>query len=305
MRSAQRKKRIENSKTKSRVFGLLIKVVIPVALILLLLLVIKLNTKYWNGHDKLSFVTNNPDGTVLVTVLDPLLNEETNLVIPGDTEVNVARGYGTLRIKNVWQLGLNEKLGGGLLAQTLTESFLFPTNLWSDHGSDNTLNFIFKTKNTNIPFGDRLFAGLFALKIKAANKTDIDLAKSQFLHKEVLTDGKPGYVIMGTINSRLTIYFSDNNMSDTATGKNLKFSLTDATGKSGVAGNVGQILEVLGGKVVAIDKVAKDDSLDCEVNGSNNYAVKKVADLFSCRKIMGNGSFDLELRLGAKFAKRF
>jgi hypothetical protein len=297
MRSAQRKARIENNKTKSRLTNLLMKVFIPLTLVLCVFLYLKLNTRYWNGHDKLAFVFQNPEGAVGVTILDPALNEEITLSIPADTEIDVARGYGTLRIKNVWQLGVNEKLGGGLLAQTLTDSFLFPTNLWSDRDLGDIWKFIFSAKETNIPFGDRLSAGLFALKVNSIDKTNIDLAKSQFLHKETLTDGKPGYVLTGAINSRLTVYFADNNFAD----KNMKFGLVDATGKPGIAEQVGQILEVLGGKVVAVDKKVVDPSLDCDVGGLDRDAVGKVATLFSCREFSGKSNFDLEMRMGAKF----
>lgn len=301
MRSAQRKNRIENSKKRGRIFGLLIRVFIPLIVILSVFLYLKLSTKYWNGHDKLAFVFQASGGAVDIAILDPVLNEETTLIIPGDTEVDVARGYGTLRIKNVWQLGVNEKLKGALLAETLTDSFLFPTNLWSDTDLSNVWKFIFATKETNIPFGDRLAAGIFALRVSGIDKTEIDLAKSQFLHKQTLTDGKPGYVISGSVSSRLTVYFSDNNFAD----KNLKFSLTDATGSYGVADGVGKVLEVLGGKVVRVDKKTGDNSLDCEVFGQNPNAVKKVSTLFSCKKISDKSNFDLEMRMGAKFAKRF
>jgi hypothetical protein len=301
MRSAQRKAKIEKRKTRSHISSLLIKVFIPTFLVLSVFLYLRLSTKYWNGYDKMAFVFQNQEGTVGVTILDPVLNEETTLIIPGDTEVKVAREYGTLRIKNVWQLGVNEKLGGTLLADTLTSGFLFPTNLWSDHDLRDVWKFVFTTKATNIPFGDRLAAGIFSLKVTGIDRTEIDLAKNQFLHKQVLADGKQGYVVSGPVSGRLTVYFADNALAD----KNLKFSLTDATGSFGVADRVGQVLEVLGGKVVAVDKVPKDGTLDCEVFGQNRDAVKKMSVLFSCKKNSGNSNFDLEMKIGSKFAKRF
>lgn len=300
-RLAQRKANIESSKKKSRVFGILIKIIIPLLMVLSVVIYLKLSTKYWNGHDKMAFAFQNSSGIVGVTILDPELGEETTLIIPGDTEIDVARNYGTLKIKNVWQLSQNENLGGSLLSQTITDSFLFPTNLWSTTDLSNVWRFIFSGKGTNIGFGDRLSAGIFALRVSGIDKTQIDLGQSQFLHQQTLTDGTKGYVMSGPISSRLTVYFSDNNFSD----KNLKFSLTDATGKYGVADGVGQVLEVLGGKVVQVDKKAEDDSLDCRVFGQNSDAVNKIANLFSCKKIPGRSNFDLEMQMGAKFAKRF
>ena len=301
MRSAQRKNRIEKKKKKGQIYGLLIRVFTPLILVLSVVLFLTLNTKYWNGHDKMSFVYQNPNGDVEVVVLDPVLNEETTLVIPGDTEVDVARGYGTLRIKNIWQLGVNEKLGGKLLAQTLTDSFLFPTNLWNDRDLTDIWKFVFKSKATNIPFGDRLAVGIFSMRVTGIDKTEINLAKNLYLHKQTLTDGQPGYVMAGPMNGRLTVYFADNSFANS----NLRFSLTDATGNYGVANDVGAILEVLGGKVVAVNKEQTNDSLDCEVFGANQMAVRKVSSLFACKVVKGDNNFDLVMRMGSKFAKRF
>lgn len=299
MRSAQRKARILGKAKKAHIFGLLIKVFIPLILILSVVLYVKLNTRYWNGQDKLSFVFQKASGDVGVTVLDPELSEETTLIIPGDTEVDVARGYGTLRIKNVWQLSQNEHLGGNLLAETVTDNFLFPTNLWTTTDLNNIWAFIFTPKTTNIPLGDRLSAGIFALNVSGIDKTEINLGNSQFLKKQKLTDGQPGYIISGPISARLTIYFADNAFAN----KNLRFGIIDSSGRFGVADKVGAILEILGGKVVAVDKKPVEDSLDCSVFGQNSDVVKKVARLFSCKTVSGKSDFDLEMKIGAKFTR--
>lgn len=301
MRSAQRKARIEKVAKRGRVFGLLLRVFVPLVLILTAFLYLKLSTRYWNGRDKFAFVYPMSGGDVGVTVLDPALNEEATLVIPADTQINVARNYGTFRIGSVWQLGMNEKLGGSLLASTVTDSLLFPTNLWSSQDLSNVWKFIFSPKDTNISFGDRLAAGIFEMRLGSIDKTEIDLAKSQFLKKQTLLDGTPGYVLNGPVSSRLTVYFADNSFAN----EDLKFSLTDETGSYGVADGVGQVLEVLGGKVVAVDKEPQNPSLDCQVKGRNLDAVNKIALLFSCKKVSGQSNFDLEMIMGGMFAKRF
>jgi hypothetical protein len=292
----RRKRRIEN-KSKGRKYGLFFRLFIPAALILSLIFLFKVNTKYWNGEDKVAFAYLDGDN-VAVAVLD---GEETVLVIPGETSVSVARGYGTLRIKNVWQLGINEKLDGSLLAQTVTQNFHFPTTLWSEKGNKNIREFVFSPGKTNISFSDRLNIALFSIKVKSIDKTVINLGESQFLKKQKLIDGQLGYMINGPISQRLTVYFSDNNFAD----KNIKFGFADMTGKNGIAESVGGILEVLGGKVVSIDRQAKDDSVDCEVKGQNEDAVKKVSVLFACKKVSGESAFDVEMKIGARFAKRY
>ena len=198
-------------------------------------------------------------------------------------------------------LGLTEKLGGSLLAQTVTDSFLFPTKLWASRDLSDVWKFVFSPGATNISFGDRLSSALFSLKIKSIDQTEINLGVSQFLQKKILTDGTQGYVLNGQMSSRLTQYFSDNDFANA----NLKFGIVDSTGVYGMATNVGQVLEVLGGKVVSVDKRPENDNLDCIVTGLNKDAVNEVESLFSCQKVSDKSSFDLEIRIGGAFAKRF
>lgn len=308
MISARLKSFRQKKQKKGRVDGLFIKLGLILFIAIVLFGFLRLNTKYWNGHDKISYVFGLPGGDVGITVLDPKLTELTTLTIPGDTEVDVAENYGTLRIKNVWQLSENEKLAGRLLPETISQNFLFPVYLWSGQNGKNIgeedlggiFEFVFANRNTNIPIGDRLYIGLFALKVGSLGKTQINLGASQFLHKETLNDGHPGYRLSGTPPEKLTVYFSDNDLSDSPP----RIYIVDATGSPGVSDKIGQILEVLGGKVVSIDKKNTDLS-DCVILGSKKAVVQKVARFFSCKPISGQTAFDLEVRIGQAFAQRF
>lgn len=314
MKSARRKnftKRWRSAKTggkKSRARGIFLKILIPALLILVGFLFVRLRTVYWNNHDKLAFAYRGSSGDVGITVADPALTELTTLIIPGDTQVDVAENYGTLRLKNVWQLSHDEKLGGRLLSETVTQNFLFPTFLWADNDGENIeksgllgiIKFIFNPMGTNIPFGDRVYLGLFALKVPSLGRSEIDLGESQFLQKEILNDGVSGFIINGQPSGRLTVYFSDNDLS--AAGA--RVNIVDATGAPAVSDKVGQIVEVIGGKVVNVEK--KDPgAFDCEIVGTDPKIVKKIMNLFSCSRGAGKSEFDLEIRLGQKFAKRF
>jgi hypothetical protein len=307
-RSAQR--RILRARKAKRGTGSPIqKFLLPLLLIIAFFVFMKVSTKYWNNHDKFAFTYRLTNGDAGVMVMDPVLSEMTTIVIPGDTEVNVAQNYGTMRIKNVWQLGVNEKLFGKLLAATVTKNFLFPVFLWSDSDAESLgkgnlggiIKFIFLPQKTNIPLGDRVEIGIFALKVNGLKTNEINLGKSQFLHKEKLNDGTLGYRLIGPVPQALTVYFSDNDFAD----KNLRVAITDATGQVQVSEKVGEILEVMGGKIVAIDRVAKNDNLDCQILGSDSKIARKIANLFSCKIEKEKGSYDLEIRLGAKFLKRF
>lgn len=131
----RRRRASARSKAKSgNLNAIFIKVAVVLAVFAAIFIFVKLNTKHWNGHDKVGFAFKLGNGDVGVTVADPKLTELTTLVIPGDTEVDVAENYGTLRIKNVWQLSQNEKLGGRLLPETITQNFLFPISLWTNEG---------------------------------------------------------------------------------------------------------------------------------------------------------------------------
>lgn len=309
MRKSARLQRIKSETIKKPNWRLIKLIIIP-AFLLAILLFIKSSTRHWNGSDKLSYAYINKDGDVAVTVLDPKLSEETTMIIPGDTQVNVAGGYGLFRIKNVWQLGVNEKMGGGqLLSSTITKNFLFPVNLWANENVANledgslfgAMHFVFAPGGTDIPFGDRLAMALFALRVQSINKTDINLGTSKFLNNTTLSDGQPGYVLNGNISERLTIYFSDNNMANS----NLTVEISDATGQYGLGNQVGQIIQVLGGKVVSVDKIEPNSDLDCLVTGENHIVDIKIATVFGCKVSANKGNFDVEVRLGEKFANRF
>ena len=170
--------------------------IIPICLFAYLF--IRLNTGYWNGIDKITTVVERENGDTEVVLVDPKLKEIVYLIIPGDTEVSVARNLGTMRLKNVWRLGINEGIGGSLVAQTVTRNFMFPVTLWIDVNG-----------GTNIPIGDRFLLKIFNLKTKNLDKTEINLGEGQFLKRGILSDGELGYKLYGQISNRLTVYFAD------------------------------------------------------------------------------------------------
>ncbi len=311
MKSARRQAyvaRKNQNQKKERKKSSLFRFFIPALLIVGIYLFIKLNTNVWNGNDKISVVYKDNNGDIGITILDPVLSETTTLIIPGDTQVDVARNYGTYRIRNVWQLGIDEKIGGSLLAETVTQNFLFPVSLWSsrppglDKGNmKSILDFVFFPGQTNISFCDRVHMAAFSVKMSALGRTEIDLGKSKFLDKKTLNDGQSGYLISGQISQRLTVYFSDNDMES----GNVKVNISDATGSSGVSERLGEILEVMGGKIVSIDKKGSAEEIDCVVMGNNADVVKKIASLFSCKIDKKETSFDLDIKIGTKFAERF
>ncbi len=307
MRSYKRKKEIER-KRRTRELGKFILPAIILSVVFAGFLFVILSPHHWNGKDKLSLTIERSRGDVSVIVFDPKLNEETILTIPGATEVNVAENLGSLIIKNVWRLGHDQKVGGRLLSETVTKNFLFPSYLWSDSNAESLISpnvsgligFVFGRGETNLGLYDKFSLALFSLKVRAIDRSEIDLGRAQFLRKGRISDGSVGFLLSGDVSERLTANFSDYGFS----GRLVRVFIKDETGTLGVSDNVGQILEVMGGKVASIDKLSAADT-DCNVTGGDINLVIKVAQLFSCKKSISGGKDDINIILGSGFAKRF
>jgi hypothetical protein len=309
MKSARRKALAAKKRKEAKGTFPLLKLLIPIVLIIVVFVMVKLTTHTWDGKNKIAVAYKSNDSSVGVIVIDPALSEITNIVIPGDTQIDVAENYGTMLIKNVWQLGFNEKIKGRLLPETITQNFLFPVYLWSDSNAsglgegnvNKIIKFMFIPGLTNVSFGDRLAMGFFAMKTQSFGRTTIDMGKSHFLDKTKLEDGSSGYIISGPVSQRLTMYFSDNEFGS----QSLKVNIVDATGSLGVSEKVGEILQVIGGKVVSVEKRATPEDSDCTLYGTNREIVDRVSNLFSCEKGVGKSNFDLDIHLGSYFAERF
>ena len=307
MTPAQRRKRIANFKNKGKKLPLVRLIALALAAIFLLYLA--LTTKYWNSKEKLSLVISSPEGGVVVSVLDPQNGEITNISIPKNTQVEASRQLGTWKIKSIWALGVNEKVGGALLKDTVVKNFKFPVSVWANGGalgfaSGDTLGILkamFFPYDTNLRMGDRLRIGIFSLGLSNSKRTDLDLAKSGYLKKAKLTDGEEGYVLSGRLPKDLLVVFSDPEISRLG----LKVSIKDASGNPRVAQEIAEVIEVMGAKVAAVSKETKASS-DCRIWGSNFFA-KDLTRLLSCKleKEPPQGKFDLEIEIGEGFAERF
>jgi hypothetical protein len=97
------------------------------------------------------------------------------------------------------------------------------------------------------------------------------------------------------------MYFSDNELGT----QSLKVNIVDATGSLGVSEKVGEILQVIGGKVVSVEKKTTPEANDCTLYGTNKEIVDRISNLFSCEKGVEKSNFDLDIHLGSKFAERF
>ena len=270
-----------------------------------------LYSSIWRGADaKISLVISSTESDVRVVTFDPSLNEVTNILIPGDTQVNVARGLGSWKIKSVWQLGVNEGLDGQLLKETIIKNFHFPITSWAGDsasgfiggGTSGLVKALVLPYKTNLKLSERLKIAQIYLKAKNTRRVDIDLSQTQTLTKSRLTDGSVGFILTGQISEKLIVAFSDKNMSKE--GANL--IIRDLSGSSNSLNEISSTLEVLGAKVAASLSEESQD-IDCIVFAHKKQYAVGLAKVLSCSvsEEPPTGSFDIELVLGSAFARRF
>lgn len=302
-RSRSGKKKDTNSSVFYRVFFFLFFVV-------LLFLVFRLTTKHFSSESKLSVTNPREDGSVIVSTFDPSQESIKTVIIPADTEVRVARQLGTWMIKSVWKLGEDEKLGGQLLAETITKQFSIPVFVWGDTGaggfsSSSALQIIkaaVSPYKTNLGIGDRVRLAAFSLGVKNFKREEINLSNTRVLEKTTLVDGSEGHRVAGDIPSSIAAIYSDPHMSAISA----KTQIKDATSNITVAKEVGKIIEVIGLKVASIENVDVQEGLDCFVSGRSEELTITMAKLFGCeRKKHEEVNFDLTISIGEEFAKRF
>jgi hypothetical protein len=284
--------------------------VVFLGIFLLLTLFISFQTRFWDGETKVVAAIAQKDGDILVSVFDPEAESITNIFIPGTTQLSVARNLGTFKLKSIWQLGTNEKVGGKLLAETITKNFHFPVSNWGNEdlaGISETsfaaiVKGVFIPSNTNLRIGDRLKMGLFSLGVKNPKRINIDLKEGNTLRKTKLIDGEEGYLLIEANLGPFYPIFSENVISR----QNLRLQIIDHTATGGVADQVGQTMEVLGVKVASLEREAKSEE-DCSFRTEDEILAKKVSAIFSCRreKEKVEGNFDLTIRLGSEFARRY
>lgn len=306
-RSHRRSDRLRRKRPGGNPF---VRIVVAVLLTVGIFVLLSFQTRFWDGNSKLTLAANTKEGNIIISSFDPGSESVTNIFIPGSTQLNVSRQLGSWRAKSIWQLGINEKLSGALLRETVVKNFYLPVVAWGDApalafsqgdflGVAKAIVFPFKT---NLKIGDKIKLGIFALSVKNPKRTDLDLRQGNYLKKARLTDGEEGYIPTGTGMEKLIVYFTDSEISR----KNLRVEIKDASGGSKVSQEVGRVVEIIGAKVSSVSKVEAEDS-DCEVVGKDRKLVEVISSVFSCQKGKGlpSGNFDAQVKLGKGFVGRY
>ena len=277
---------------------------------LFLFLLITFQTRFWKSSGKTFLVIGKENGEVVVSVFDPGLEKITNIIIPRNTEVEVARQLGRWKIRSVRELGENEDLEGKLLAETVVKHFKFPVAAWADAPAlgfaEGDFLGIIKASllpyKSNLGIGDRLKLGIFSIRIKNLKRESIAFSEENILKKVTLIGGEEGYVLAGRLPNYIIALFSNPNITDNGA----TVTILDATETPNIAEEMGEVIEVMGVKLASIKKEEVDAS-DCEIKGKNKELLEEIARVFSCKelKVEPEGNYDLEIKIGKAFPKRF
>lgn len=299
-------KRPNSGKKRVLNYRLLVLVVVGVSVIFSF----SLWPRSWQKDTRLTMVIDSGTENVYVTVFSPDTKEIINVIIPASVEVESTRQLGTFRLGALWQLGVNEDVDGVILAESITKNFKFPVTQWassdfigfSEGELKPMLRAVLLPNKTSLKIRDRIQLFFFSLGIKEFKRKDVNLADTNAINKKMLLDGQGGYEISARVPQSILAIFSDPDIS----ANNTTVVIKDYTGRYGVSDEVGEIVQVLGAKVASVSR-EDQKGIDCEVLGKRGEDVDKIAPLFSCEQLeeVPEGSFDVEIRLGEGFVRRF
>lgn len=227
-------------------------------------------------------------GDIKVEYIDTKGQQIYSVVVPKDTEVNLAMQRGVLRAHSIEKLLSSENLPGQFLSDTVMKTFHFPVDYWKS-GMSSDLPFVLALK-------------LKLMRIRGASIENIDLSNTSYLIPEKLTDGEDGYKVRETMPLLLQSIFADPAFSKDYTA----VQIVNRTGEHQYyLHDFIKVLEVMGVKVAPIVEGEKE-AIDCVVKSLNTKALEKIAGIFNCEEIHTESSaFDLEIIVGEKFYERF
>lgn len=262
--------------------------------------------RYWTNN-KLSIAVQKSNGDVKVYTADPVTRDLFVINIPGDTQISVSRQLGIWKVNSLWELGKNEKVGGKLLAESLTHSIHLPIYVYMDGTSFDLSNpsifriipFVFFPNDTNLSIGDKFALYTYLLSIRSTRHQEFDLKDTSLLKKAKLTDGNEGYLITANKPQNILSIFSE----DQITIKPTMVTIIDSTGNPKIPQSVGELVEVLGAKVASIKAMSENDT-DCLVSSSNSEIVRILSLSLNCREKSERGE-DTVIYLGKTFAVRY
>lgn len=306
-KNRKRSNRSRKSSAKKNSIGRILKIALPVVLGILISIILFFNTRYWDGKSKMGIVFPSEYG-VHIAVLDPAAGIITKINIPANTQVEVARNLGIWKIDSIWQLGKDEGLGGRLLKETTTNRLKMPVIVWSGETGAGIIESnpkeIYKglihTRDSNLNISDRIRIALFSLGVKKTQRETIELEESLYLRGQTLPDGEEGYVITTRYPEKLFSLFTDSQLEKAP----FTVSIINSSNSSQLGKDLGEVVEVVGAKVVSIrDKDPSDH--DCIVGSESIEKAQIIAKYFNCSVEERKTGLDIEIEVGNEFLRRF
>ncbi len=282
-RLAQRKLGIKPTKKTKKINFLKPVLILSFVLIIFGVLFFIFSPKSWDGKSRFAVVSQNPNGDVVIEILDPLSSLVTNLTIPASTEVEAARQLGTWKLGSITRLGIDKNLGSEYLKNTVIKSFRFPIDA-----------------SVDLSIIDKIRIKLFLITVGGNSQSNLNLKDTDYIKRVQLVDGSLGWRITDSIPTNVAVFFNEN------FGNNINVSINNASGIKSEGSMTGKVLEVMGLNVASIQNLDKENS-DCKITSLNQPLASKIAKIFNCSVNLTSpaNNFDMEINLGTNFAQRF
>lgn len=309
-RSSERRRRRNIASKPKKVPGKLVFItlfVFFIVVVLLALVWIILPSK-WDQSKRLTVAIVNEEKQTSILIFSPQTSGITQVLIPSNTQLQVARQLGSYPIGNVYKLGSQEKLGGKLMAESITKSLKLPSDQWSekpllnltDLTISSALKAAFSPYASSLTIKDKIKLALFSLRVKPSRFNQVDLQNIGYLIPSTLKDGSEGFVARLEPPLALSTYFADPDL------VSAKIAIQDFTDSVSIADELGQIIEMLGGKVFAVyDKPTTQE--DCTIVTTSAHKADLIASLLDCQinEQSSENGFDIQINIGKGFEKRF
>lgn len=234
------------------------------------------------------------------------------VTIPASYTIEAVRGLGKYPIRSLWQLGTMEEEGGFVLAQSLEAATGIPIPWYLGEVRGNifslgTLAAIVAGEiKTNMPIST-FFSILWQFRLHPNTKTtEIPLGDAN-VTRETAPDGT---ILTLLAPEALDTILGDEFEEHGVRSEKFTVAVINTTQTPGLAERVARIIERIGGNVVRLGN--EEQSVDrCQIRGAsdhiNSETAQVIAALFDCAKTSqtGEGSFDLTVLVGARYASRF
>lgn len=271
----------------------------------------------WDGKHEINFVVQGEKVTIFS--FNPQKKFLNILVIPKESHITAAKGYGEYKITNIYKLGELEKIGGGeLLSSSIRSFFAIPIDGWIKLESlklkETKLLPVFwliikRQAKTNLSWWDlgRLFWQSKNLPIDQINK--VDLEKTNYIGQESLPDGSRIYKFeAGSIDDLTIRMLSDEDILQ----EDLQIVVLNGTSHPGLAKDMARVVKNLGAELIGVkDYELKVDQsqIFCQSKKLTlSHTALRIAKNFGMEisdKKLDDQKVDLVIVLGEDFWRRF